>query len=184
MSLLDRLEVPEARSRASTRATRSPRDAASRAAPAPVTPPPMTSTSNRSAASRPSTAPRSRASRTPLLAITVPLAAELLPSPGLCTSSTWSRRDLSGVVRRALGDEGADAFRRLAVHEQSLLQQRLVAEPVVGRQLEGSTDRPDNRELRRQRGGHHLGRHGERLLHAVPPAEPADRPDGQRLVRP
>src|SRR5260370_16049137 len=69
MSLLDRLEVPEARSRASTRATRRPRDAASRAAPAPVMPPPMTSTSNRSAASRLSVALRSRASRTPLLAI-------------------------------------------------------------------------------------------------------------------
>src|SRR5271169_6107179 len=149
MSLLDRLEVPEARSRASTRATRRPRDAASRAALAPVMPPPMTSTSNRSAASRPSIAVRSRASRTPLLAITVPPAAELLPSPVVCTSSTWWQRDLSGEVRRALGDEGTDAFRRLAVYEQALLQQRLVAEPLVGRQLEGGIDRPDDRELRR-----------------------------------
>src|SRR5216684_2514103 len=89
MSLLDRLEVPEARSRVSTRATRRPRDAASRAAPAPVMPPPMTRTSNRSAVSRPSIAPRSRASRTPLLAITVPPAAELWPSPRVCTSSTY-----------------------------------------------------------------------------------------------
>src|SRR5215470_16271723 len=72
MSLLDRLEVPDARSRASTRATRRPRDAASRAAPAPVMPPPMTSTSNRSVASRLSSASRSRASRAPLLAITHP----------------------------------------------------------------------------------------------------------------
>src|SRR5258707_3217198 len=72
MSLLDRLEVPEARSRASTRATRRPRDAASSAVPAPVMPPPMTSTSNRSVASRLSIAPRSRASRTPLLAINIP----------------------------------------------------------------------------------------------------------------
>src|ERR1700677_255899 len=72
MSLLDRLEVPEARSRASTRATRRPRDAASSAAPAPVMPPPMTSTSNRSAASRLSVASRSRASRTPLLATAFP----------------------------------------------------------------------------------------------------------------
>src|SRR5919107_3197807 len=52
MSLLDRLEVPAARSRASTRATLRPREAASRAAPAPVTPPPMTSTSNCSSRSR------------------------------------------------------------------------------------------------------------------------------------
>src|SRR5436189_3903715 len=72
MSLLDRLEVPEARSRASTRATRRPRDAASRAVPAPVTPPPMTSTSNRSLASLLSIAPRSRALRAPLPAITHP----------------------------------------------------------------------------------------------------------------
>src|SRR5580692_2466548 len=80
ISLLDRLEVPEARSRASTRATRRPRDAASRAAPAPVIPPPMTSTSNRSAASRPSVALRSRASRTPLLAIThSPISLYCLP---------------------------------------------------------------------------------------------------------
>src|SRR5436305_13546817 len=72
MSLLDRLDVPEARSRASTRATRRPRDAASRAVPVPVTPPPMTSTSNRSVATLLSIAPRSRASRAPLLAITHP----------------------------------------------------------------------------------------------------------------
>ena len=45
MSLLDALEVPAARSRASTSATRRPRVAASSAAPAPVMPPPTTSTS-------------------------------------------------------------------------------------------------------------------------------------------
>ncbi|MEV0380835.1 hypothetical protein [Nonomuraea sp. NPDC050643] len=39
------LDVPDARSRLSTSATRSPREAASSAAPAPVTPPPTTSTS-------------------------------------------------------------------------------------------------------------------------------------------
>ena len=38
MSLLERLEVPAAKSRASTRATRRPRLAASRAAPVPVEP--------------------------------------------------------------------------------------------------------------------------------------------------
>ena len=47
-----RLEVPEAKSRASTSATFSPRVAASRAAPAPTTPPPMTTTSNCSLPSR------------------------------------------------------------------------------------------------------------------------------------
>ena len=46
MSLLDRLDVPDARSDASTSATFKPRDAASSAAPTPVTPPPITSTSN------------------------------------------------------------------------------------------------------------------------------------------
>src|SRR5271155_5266402 len=72
MSLLDRLAGPEARARAPTRATGRPRDAASSAAPAPVMPPPMTSTSNRSVASRLSVASRSRASRTPLLATAFP----------------------------------------------------------------------------------------------------------------
>src|ERR1700722_18601541 len=46
MSLEDRLEVPDAKSRASTRPTDSPRVAASSAAPVPVEPPPTTSTSN------------------------------------------------------------------------------------------------------------------------------------------
>src|SRR4051794_23755476 len=45
MSLLDRLDVPEAKSRASTRPTARPRVTASRAQPAPTTPPPMTRTS-------------------------------------------------------------------------------------------------------------------------------------------
>src|SRR6266851_2182310 len=182
MSLLDRLEVPEARSRASTRATRRPRDAASRAAPAPVTPPPMTSTSNRSAASRSSTAPRSRASRAPLPAITNP-QIRYGRRPGASTSSTWPRRDIAGEIRRALGDEGADAFRRCAVREQSLLQQRLAAEPLVRRQLEGGVDRPDDRQLRRQRGGHQFGRQGERLLDDIAVGEPVDQANGQRLGR-
>src|SRR6478609_5592488 len=47
-SLLDREEVPEAKSRASTSATFKPRVAASRAAPVPVAPPPMTTTSKTS----------------------------------------------------------------------------------------------------------------------------------------
>ncbi len=44
MSLLDRDEVPDAKSLASTSPTDSPRVAASRATPAPTTPPPTTST--------------------------------------------------------------------------------------------------------------------------------------------
>src|SRR5688572_12749279 len=52
MSLLDRLEVPAAQSRASSSPTESPRLAASSAAPAPVTPPPITRTSTTSSASR------------------------------------------------------------------------------------------------------------------------------------
>src|ERR1035438_6129979 len=46
MSLLDRLEVPLAQSRASTIAVVSPRVTASSALPAPTTPPPTTSTSS------------------------------------------------------------------------------------------------------------------------------------------
>ncbi len=44
MSLLDREEVPEPKSLASTSPTDSPLVAASSATPAPTTPPPMTST--------------------------------------------------------------------------------------------------------------------------------------------
>ena len=51
-----RLDVPLAKSACSTRATRNPRNAASRAMPAPKMPPPMTSTSN----SRSANAVRSR----------------------------------------------------------------------------------------------------------------------------
>src|ERR1700727_1796159 len=65
MSLLDRLDVPAARSRASTRPTRRPRDAASRAAPAPVIPPPITRTSSGPALSFRIASSRSRATRTP-----------------------------------------------------------------------------------------------------------------------
>ena len=45
MSLLERLEVPDAKSWDSIRATFKPRDAASSAAPTPVTPPPITNMS-------------------------------------------------------------------------------------------------------------------------------------------
>ena len=47
MSRDDRLEVPLAKSSRSTSAVRSPRMAASRATPAPVMPPPITSRSKR-----------------------------------------------------------------------------------------------------------------------------------------
>ncbi len=52
MSLLERLEVPAAQSRASTRPVASPRVAASSAMPAPTTPPPTTSTSSSCSAMR------------------------------------------------------------------------------------------------------------------------------------
>src|SRR3954447_12705239 len=52
MSLDDRLDVPAAKSRASTRAVDSPRVAASSAAPAPVAPAPITTTSKISFAIR------------------------------------------------------------------------------------------------------------------------------------
>ena len=61
MSLLDALEVPAARSRASTSPTDSPRVAASSAAPAPVMPPPMTrrsSSPERARVERPAPGPR------------------------------------------------------------------------------------------------------------------------------
>src|ERR1700749_4606149 len=67
MSLLDRLEVPEARSYASTRATRRPPEAPPPPAPPPGMPPPITSTSNSVPASRPRSASRSRASSRPLV---------------------------------------------------------------------------------------------------------------------
>ncbi|RCV32784.1 hypothetical protein SETIT_7G030700v2 [Setaria italica] len=58
MSLVDREEVPEEKSSRSTRPTRSPRVAASSAAPHPVAPPPTTSTSRGSAAVDPASAAR------------------------------------------------------------------------------------------------------------------------------
>src|ERR1700754_1088202 len=51
MSLLERLDVPEAKSRASTRPTDRPRGAAAGALPEPTTPPPTTSTSSSASAS-------------------------------------------------------------------------------------------------------------------------------------
>src|SRR5262249_495148 len=53
MSLVEADEVPEARSFCSTRSTRSPRPAASRAIPVPVMPPPTVAGSNAAIAWRP-----------------------------------------------------------------------------------------------------------------------------------
>src|SRR3954468_24738689 len=58
MSLLERLDVPAAKSRFSSSATDSPRVAASSAQPAPVAPAPITTTSKRSSAIRASAARR------------------------------------------------------------------------------------------------------------------------------
>ena len=58
MSLLDRDEVPDPKSRASTRPTVRPRVTASSATPAPTTPPPTTSTCCSALASRASAALR------------------------------------------------------------------------------------------------------------------------------
>src|SRR5262249_21411831 len=74
MSLDDRLDVPDAKSDCSTSATRSPRNAASRAMPAPLMPPPMTRRSKRSR-SRPSSAASRQAG--PFTVVTLP---DLVPS--------------------------------------------------------------------------------------------------------
>src|SRR5215211_6486423 len=66
MTLLEALDVPAARSRASTSPTDSPRVAASSAAPAPVIPPPTTSTSSPPEVSTSSARRRATGSRTPL----------------------------------------------------------------------------------------------------------------------
>src|SRR5690348_15101863 len=88
MSLLDRLEVPEAKSRASSRPTERPRVAASRAQPAPTTPPPTTSTSTSLSASAESAASRLAGERVMLINVDpiesslhglLPLAVSLFP---------------------------------------------------------------------------------------------------------
>src|SRR4051794_24310351 len=66
MSLLDRDDVPDAKSRASTSAVDRPRVAASRAEPAPVDPAPMTRTSKPSLAKRSSAASRCSGLSAPL----------------------------------------------------------------------------------------------------------------------
>src|SRR3954462_13353067 len=59
MSLLERDDVPAAKSRASTRHTDNPRVAASKAQPVPVAPPPMTTTSKTCSRARASARRRS-----------------------------------------------------------------------------------------------------------------------------
>src|SRR3984957_12250495 len=90
MSLLDRLEVPEARSRASTSPTRRPREAASSAAPAPVMPPPITSTSSGPAVRFRIASSRSRASRTPGIRTAPPRPREGPPPPIVCNRCSQS----------------------------------------------------------------------------------------------
>src|SRR5260370_30733932 len=76
MSLLDRDEVPEPKSLASTKPTDRPRVAASSATPAPTTPPPTTSTWTSLAASTPSAASRSSG---PSLAVPPVITSQKLP---------------------------------------------------------------------------------------------------------
>src|SRR5579859_3115917 len=86
MSLLERDEVPAAKSLASTRPTESPRVAASRATPAPTTPPPTTSTW--------CSVPASAASAVDLagaLSLTAP-AASAITGRTLASRRPWSFR--------------------------------------------------------------------------------------------
>src|SRR5580693_7300314 len=85
MSLLDRDEVPEAKSLASTSPTDRPRVAASRATPAPTTPPPTTSTWCSWAASAASAAARSAS---PSAAARLSgLSAVATPAPGVAAAA-------------------------------------------------------------------------------------------------
>src|SRR5580693_5854542 len=79
MSLLDRDEVPEPKSRASTSPTESPRVAASRATPAPTTPPPTTRTWCSVPASAVSAAARSAGPSLVVAVAGLPLPAWPLP---------------------------------------------------------------------------------------------------------
>src|SRR5688500_9539941 len=69
MTLLEALDVPDPRSRASTSPTDSPRVAASSAAPVPVIPPPTTSTSSSPEVSASSARRRAAGSRAPLATV-------------------------------------------------------------------------------------------------------------------
>ncbi len=72
MSLLERLEVPEAQSRASTRPVDRPRVTASSAVPAPTTPPPTTRMSSSRSAIAASASARSSGPSVPVLTRNLP----------------------------------------------------------------------------------------------------------------
>src|SRR3954447_11615006 len=113
MSLLDRLDVPDAKSRASSSATDNPRLAASRAAPAPVTPPPITSTSTTSSATRARSARRRAGDsrvRSPSMPSTVPRWATLMArvaSHPWCGGRPGRVRDAAADVGLQVDDPGA-----------------------------------------------------------------------------
>src|SRR3954454_20009153 len=96
MSLLERLEVPAAKSRASSSATDNPRLAASSAAPAPVTPPPMTRTSTTSVSTAARSARRRAGDSRVLL---MPPLSPRLPGAAARPAFRAGRRRLSGLVR-------------------------------------------------------------------------------------
>src|SRR5215211_3729349 len=118
MSLLDALEVPAARSRASTSPTRRPRVAASSAAPAPVIPPPTTSTSSSPETAASIATRRAEGSRSPPPAPTSASVEEgpqrrvepAVPAMQLVVDAVQLRVGLHGLAaraghrRRGLGD--------------------------------------------------------------------------------
>src|SRR3954471_18572835 len=123
MSLLDRLEVPAAQSRASSSATESPRLAASSAAPAPVTPPPMTRTSTTSSGSRSRSARRRSGDSAARLTVSSPARHGGRAGDRLAAGTAQvrfeidDRGDRDGGADAGLGvvDGAGDAGRRLVV---------------------------------------------------------------------
>src|SRR5215207_4151330 len=118
MSLLERLDVPAAQSRASSRPTERPRLAASSATPAPVTPPPITRTSTTPSASAARSAER-RSGDSSVRSVfpvcttpTVPRPPVLAPRTGsqACRCSVRPGGLLAPVHRQVHGhdDQGAD----------------------------------------------------------------------------
>src|SRR5687767_556908 len=99
----DRLDVPLAKSSRSTSAVLSPRIAASRATPAPVMPPPMTSTSNRAWLSSSSAARRACAEKGRVVTVRYPAGrgddgATLLCSTHGNHEQRTARRDRRGTA--------------------------------------------------------------------------------------
>src|SRR6266581_8215078 len=119
MSLLDRDEVPEPKSLASTRPVDSPRVAASSATPAPTIPPPTTSTSCSVAASLASAAARSAGPSltvVPPPAITVrTLPARAMPGAGRPGSRLPPARPARSAALRARRHDHLDPLEFLEV---------------------------------------------------------------------